>query len=252
MLLRLFTCAVNEFSCYNVNKSQSTTKLRTNAGFAVWMKCFGNNTCGGFALQHKTLTESSRAHLVFQPGKQKTMRGFETGQRSHHARPTPQCCDSSMEISSSPHSQRILIAWLAVFTFRGGHSVSPRNAWTACTGTKQPFHFPLMLLLFCSWIHFEQSLIFMLSVWRKAFTDPCVYGFFIQLGFLQDTASGTIKLISFKVDITQGWNALIHSLPAQLHDAHTWSKYRQMPREWNNTNPSLFAEGSRCRCNHAK
>lgn len=54
-----------------------------------------------------------------------TKEGFGTGQRGHHGRLKPVCCDSVMEISSFPESPRSLTIRLATFIFREDLRVSP-------------------------------------------------------------------------------------------------------------------------------
>lgn len=61
--------------------------------------------------------------------------------------PGPLCCDSIMEISAFPHSQRSFTIWLFIFTFRGECSVSPQNTQSDCGSGVRLFSFPVKHLL---------------------------------------------------------------------------------------------------------
>lgn len=160
-----------------------------------------------------------------------------------------------MEISSFPRSQRSLTVWLPVFTFRGDHSVSPQNTLRDCINTEQHFCFPVIRSLFWNRVLFAHSLILMLVcmlVYVEKLPQINVFtamSIFFQLGFLHDLVNGTIKLIWFSSlykipEKLQCLNTLTQSL-VQHHHAQTWSKYRKMPYERNNTNPGLFGRSSR-------
>lgn len=188
---------------------------------------------------------------------------FGTGQRSRHTWPKPLCCDSIMEISSFPHSQRSLTVWVPVFTFRGEHLVSPQNTWRNWIHTEQHFCFPAALLLFWNRVHPAHSIILMLRICREAFRDQCVYTnefFFFpppQLGFLHDLVNATIKLIWFSslckiLDKIQCLNTPTQSLMQHHHQLNPDLNIEGCPVSEITPILVLFARSSSCRCNHTK
>lgn len=89
------------------------------------------------------------------------------------------------------------------------------------------FCFPVIHLLFWSRIHFAQSLIFMLSIWRKAFTDQWVYSHASGSGFSHELVNVTIKSVWFSSLNKVADNSVFkytHSIPGAA-----WSKYRRCP-----------------------
>lgn len=133
------------------------------------------------------------------------------------------------------------------------------NTERVCINTEQYLCFPVIQLLPWNRKHCAESLIFMLSICREAFTDQWFYrivDFFPPAWLLTwpgerynwiNLFSSLYKILSKILSL----NTLAQSLMHQRH-AQIWSKYRRMPHERNKTNPGLFARSSSCRCNHAK